>query len=386
MKPSMSTQENEGPFLGRKMKVNLFHPLIPESAIGPVNEILRSKWIGQGSNIAEFEKRFSEKFKTYNPVAVITGTAAIHLSLVLAGIGPGDEVITTPLTCPATNHPILYQFARPVFADIQYETGNMDPEDVERKITPKTKAIMCVDYGGRPCDLDEIKEIALRHNLQVIEDSAQALGAEYKGTPIGRIADYTCFSFQALKIITTIEGGMLCVKDPEKYKEAIRRRWYGVDREAPKNPLFGNFDYDATEIGYKYNMNNVAATVGLEQLKSFDSLFSRKQEIAKRYNEELGGVSGITLFKQEKHKKNTYYLFPMHIRNRDKVAGKLMQKGIEVSVGHTRNDKLSVFGGKFLNLPNLTRFSESVICTPIHNKLTDEEVSYVIKSLKEAVK
>jgi len=366
-----------------KRKIDMFHPFVSESAIKAVSDLLKTKMIGPGPNIEEFEKKFSEKFKTYNSVAVNTGTAALHLAYILSKVGLGDEVITTPQTCPATSHPILYQSAKPVFADIQYETGNLDPNDVRKKITEKTKAIVCVDWGGYPCDLDELKEIAEEHNIPLIEDAAQSLGAKYKGNYIGSIADYTCFSFQAIKIMTMVDGGMLCVKDNDKYKEALRREWYGVDKKAVKPSIFGGFNYDTFEIGYKYKMNNVTATMGLEQLKHFDSLFERRKEIAKKYREELENIPKLTLFENKKNIENTNYLFSIHVQDRNKFAEMMKSKGIEVSVMHTRNDKLKVFGGKAMDLPNMARFSETSICIPIHNHLSDDDVDYVVKSIKE---
>lgn len=368
------------------MKINIFHPSIPEQAIEPVTEVLKSKWIGQGEHIKGFEKEFMYKFGTYHPAAVISGTAALHLAVILSGIKKGDEVITTPLTCPATNYAILYQGGKPIFCDIQYSTGNIDPEDVKRKITERTKAIMCVDYGGRPCDLYELKKLAVKHQIPLIEDAAQSLGSTYEDEPIGRIADYTCFSFQALKIITTIEGGMLCVKNKQKYQEAVRRRWYAVDRDAPKDPFLGNFSYPANEIGYKYNMNNIAALIGREQIKVFDGLFARKQEMAQKYREAFEGLKGVELFRKEKDRTNTYYAFPIHIKEREKFVAQMGVKGIQLSVGHTRNDVLPIFGGKELYLPNLKEFMESIVWLPIHNKLTNEEVNYIIQCVRGFLK
>ncbi|MBS3125467.1 DegT/DnrJ/EryC1/StrS family aminotransferase [Candidatus Woesearchaeota archaeon] len=207
-----------------------------------------------------------QQLKIPFPVTVNSGTAAVHLALDIAGVGPGDEVITTSLTCAATNHAILMQYAKPVFADVQYDTGNIDPEDIEHRITPKTKAVLVVHWAGYPCDMDEINAIAKKHNLPVIEDAAHAMGASYKGKPMGTISDFTCFSLQAIKHITTGDGGILCTNNIQDYQKGIRRRWFGIDRNHRIPSVLGHADYDIVERGFKYHMNDIAAAIGLAQL------------------------------------------------------------------------------------------------------------------------
>jgi len=357
---------------------------MPETVIEKVAETLKSRWIGQGPRVDEFEKEFSKKFCLEHVVSLNSGTSALRLALALAGVGLGDEVISTPYTAVATNTAILEQFAKVVFADIQYETANIDPDNIEHRITDKTKAIMCVHLGGYPCDLDEIHKIASDHGLPVIEDAAHAMGAMYKGKPIGSISDFTIFSFQAIKHITTGDGGMLSVVDQEKYKEALRRRWFGIDRAGRKPSVLGHDPtYDIWEVGYKYHMNDIAATIGLEQLKYFDSLFKRRAEIAKIYREELQNVSGVTLLENKPDRTHANWLFQIHVDRRMKFAETMRSRGVGVSVHNWRNDKYTVFGGLRKDLPNTEKVNETLICIPLHHKLSDKDVKYIVNSINK---
>ncbi|MCL4435498.1 MAG: DegT/DnrJ/EryC1/StrS family aminotransferase [Thaumarchaeota archaeon] len=339
--------------------------------------------LGEGPKVGQFESELKNKFGLKYVLALNSGTSALRLALAVGGVGPNDEVITTPFTALATNTSILEQGAKPVFADINYETSNIDPADIEKHITRKTKAIICVHYGGYPCDMDEINEIARDHDLLVIEDAAHALGATYKGKVIGTISKFTAFSFQAIKHITTGDGGMLTLLDSEKYEEARRRRWFGIDRAARKPSVIGyDTTFDITEAGYKYHMNDIAATIGLEQLKYFDAVFKRRAEIANIYREQLSDVNGIVLSENSSDRKNANWLFPLHVERREDFAKMMSAKGIEVSVVHWRNDRYSIFGGLRKDLPNLEKFSKTIIHIPLHQDLTDSNVEYIIDSIK----
>ena len=368
----------------KRETIPMFYPHMPESVIGILAETLKSRWIGQGPKVDEFEKEFSKKFGLKYVVSLNSGTSGLRLGLAIVGVGPGDEVITPAQTCTATNTPILEQFATPVFADIQYETSNVDPNDIEHRITDKTKAIMCVHWAGYPCDLDEIHKTAFDHNLPVIEDAAHAIGASYKGKPIGSISDFTSFSLQAIKHITTGDGGMMSVTDEKNYKAASRRRWYGIDKAGRKFSVLGHDPaYDVWEVGYKYNMTDIDAAIGLEQLKYFDSVFRRREEIAKIYRDELENIPGITLFENKADRKSANWLFSMHVERMNAFAKMMWSKGIEVSVVHWRNDKYTVFGGLRKDLPTTDKLSKTMISIPLHNKLSNEDVNYIINSIKE---
>jgi perosamine synthetase len=366
-----------------KRKVALFRPYMNEYAIELVSEVLRSGWIGQGPKVDQFEKEIKERLGIRYPVTVNSGTTALCFALHLAGVGPGDEVITTALTAPATNHAILASGATPVFADVQYDTANIDPKDIGHRITKRTKAIIPVDYGGYPCDLYEINKIAKRHNLVVIEDAAHSFGAMYKGERIGNITDYTCFSFQAIKTINTGDGGMISMLSEDKYKAAIRKRWFGIDRNARKSISPERQDFDIDEQGFKYHMNDIAAAIGIGQFRDFDKILARRKEIVEKYNSAFANVPGITLFKYNNDRTNTNWLYTMHVDRREDFFNTLSAKGVAVSSVHFRNDRYSIFGPKRTDLPNLDRLEKDIMSIPIHNFMTDEDVEYVIQCIKE---
>ena len=233
-------------------KIVMFSPYISKKAFTYVEDVMKSRWIGQGQRVNDFENKFKSMFSIPFPVAVNNVSSAIKIALDIIGVSPGDEVITTPQTCTWTNHPILEQYAKPVFADIQYETGNIDPEDIEKRITKKTKAIIVAHWAGYPAEMDEITKIAKKHKLKVVEDASDAIGSVYKNKTIGTISDFTCFSFQAIKQVTAGEGGILALSNKEEFESAVRRRWYGIDRINRKPTVEGYYDFDVNERGYGY--------------------------------------------------------------------------------------------------------------------------------------
>lgn len=363
-------------------KVMMFHPYVSEAAVERVNQLLRSRWIGQGSVVDEFEKSIEKKLNIQHAVAVNSSSSAIRLALTMAGVRPGDEVVTTPMTCTLTNHPILEQFARVVFADIQYESGNIDPADVEHRITPLTKAIVCTHWGGQPSDLTELNEIANRHGLSVIEDASEAFGATYQGKPIGSVSRFAAFSFQAIQILTTGEGGVLAIRDDAGNKLARILRWYGIDRDQRKPNSLGYYDFDITSVGFGYHMTNIAAAIGLENLKALDDQLLHRRTIVQQYRSELRDVPGITLLAEKTDRVSSNHFFTMHVERREDFVKKMVDRGIEVSVVHFRNDVYTVFGGFRDDLSGLERFSKSYIGLPTHMYLSPEDVEHIIDSVK----
>lgn len=370
--------------MAKRELIRMFYINTPETVVNKFAETWRSGWIGQGPKVDEFEKEFSNKFGLKYVASLNSATSGLRLAYAMAGVGPKDEVITTPYTMVATNTAILEQFATPVFADVQYETANIDPQDIEHRITKKTKAITCVHWGGYPSDIDEIQKIAADHTLPVIQDAAQALGATYKDKSIGSLRDFTVFSFQAVKHITTVDGGLLSVVDEKKHAEALRRRWFGIDRAGRKPSILGHDPtYDIWEVGYKYHMNDIAAAIGLEQLKYFDMVFQRRTHIAEIYREELEGIPGVTLLENKNDRVHANWLFAIHVKKRTKFAEAMVSRGIEVAVHNWRNDKYTIFGGLREDLPNTEKVDKTLICIPLHPKLSDEDVDYIISSIKK---
>jgi len=359
--------------------IPMFVPFMNEEAVDGATATLHTRWIGEGDTVKQFEAALRERFGFRYCLLLNSGTAGLRLALAVAGVGPGDEVITTAMTCTATNTPILEQYAVPVFADVQWGTGNIDPDDIEKRITERTKAIMCVHWGGYPCDLDEIHAIARRHGLPVIEDAAHALGAHYRGRPIGTVSPFTMFSFQAIKQLTTVDGGLLTLLDEAQWQEAKERRWFGIDRDkrTPSVDWPGYYEWPQTYVGYKYQPTNVQAAIGLGNLLHFDEGLERRTRIAAMYRERLAHVPGVTLFQYRDDRSNGWWLFTAHFEKRWALYETLRQEGIESSVCHIRNDLHPVFGEQRHDLPNLDRYQETYLCLPLYPQLTDEDVERI---------
>jgi len=363
-------------------KISIFSPHIPQSVVDVAAKTLESKWVNVGAETAKFEEDFAKKFDIKYAVALNSCTAALRLAFAIAGVGPGDEVISPAFTMVATNTAILEQFATPVFADVDYETANIDPLDVEKRITEKTKAIVCVHSLGYPCNLKELKEIAEEHNLALIEDCAHAIGAIYRENYVGSSSSFACYSFAAVKHITTGDGGMLATNSEDIFKKANGRSWFGMNRKK-RDALTGRYLEDISEVGYKMRMNGFLAAIGREQLRYIDEILVKRREKAKIYDDELEEVKGVRLMKNEVDRKSAYFLYPIHVDKRQKFLQFMRKKGIELTVQSYRNDVFSVFGRKRKDLPNTDRIDKDFVCLPIHEDLTSEDFQYIFNTVKE---
>lgn len=364
------------------MNIPIFNTFIDPSAKEKVSKVLDSTFLSEGAMVVEFEKQLESQLGLSHPVAVNSGTSSLHLALVIAGIKEGDEVILPAQTFVATGLVILQQKAIPVFADIDYATGNISPASIEQKITPKTKAIMPVHWAGYPCEMDEIGKIAEKHHLAVIEDAAHALGATYHSKPIGTISDHTCFSFQAIKHVTTGDGGAVCSLSQKDKTNALAKRWFGIDRANSKPSILGEREYDISELGYKYHMNDYSAALGIANLENFKDRLTRRRDIAQKYRDAFKNISGISLFEYASDRESAYWLFGMHVENRERFILALKEKGITASVIHQGIDRNSIFGGKREDLANQRKFDKTQIHIPIHDGLADEQINYIIKTIK----
>ncbi len=363
--------------------MEFFHTHISARSVELASQTLRSTWISEGKLVQAFERTLSSRLGLVNPVALNSGTSALHLALILSGIGPGDEVILPPQTFIATGLVVLMQHATPVFADIQLDTGNIDPESIKEKISEKTRAIIAVHWGGYPCDMDAIHDIARHHDLSVIEDAAHALGSVYRGKPVGSLSRFTAFSFQAIKHVTTGDGGALCCLDEEDHKCCRAIRWFGIDRESSPVSLLGERDYDVQSVGYKYHMNDLGAAVGLGNLEEFPKNLARRREMGARYRKELENVPGVTLLSYKESHQSAYWLFTMLVEQRERFVKKLATRGIPVSVVHQRIDRNQVFGGLTPDLANQERFEDAQISIPLHCGLDDEDLTRIIETIRE---
>ena len=361
----------------------LFYPHVSESAKISVMETLDSRWIGQGPKVKLFEDRFSKKFGSNRPaIAVGSGTDALHLAYILAGLQPGDEVIAPIFTCTATNIPFLYMGVKINFADIDSNTMNMDVDHVRQLMNVNVKAIVCVHYGGLPCDMDELQTIADVWDIPIIEDAAHAVGAKYKESDIGSISDYTIFSFQAIKHITTGDGGMLILKNEELVGKAERIRWFGIDRDSKQAGVWEN---DIKEIGYKYQMTDIAAAMGIASLNEFDENSKLRKMLFRAYEEELCDCKRLKIVVSGyKDREHGAWLFTVLVDERFTLQKKLRDHGIESNQVHFRNDRYSIFkeftDGKIF--PNMDRAEDNYLVLPLHTKMTLADVKRVCNVIK----
>lgn len=372
---------NELPVMQEGEGIMLFYPHVPATAIEAVTEVLKSRWIGQGPRVAQFEKEFQEKFAGGGrALAVGSGTDALHLAYILAGLKEGDEVITPVFTCTATTIPFLYMGVNFRFADVDPETLNINVAHVRELVNEKTKAIVCVPYGGLPCDMDELMAIGQEYGIPVIEDAAHALGATYKGKKVGSIADFTMFSFQAIKHITTGDGGMLVLKDPSLATKAERIRWFGIDRS---NKQKGNWENDITEVGYKYQMTDIGAAMGLAGLHEFDHTLAHRQGLFQAYKKGLREADGIKLIGAEAtDRTHAAWLCTALVERRMDFMKKLRSMKIESGQVHYRNDRYSVLGGRQDDLVHMDAIEENYIVLPLHMHMTEKDVEYICQVIK----
>ncbi len=362
--------------------MNFFHTRISESATELALITLRSGFVSEGKLVKKFEEELSTQLGVASPVALNSGTSALHLGLTLAGVGPGDEVILPAQSFVASGLAVLMCGARPVFADIQRYTGNLDPEGARGKITPRTKAIMPVHWGGYPCDMNEINAIAVEHGLEVLEDAAHALGATYKGRPVGALSRFTAFSFQAIKHLTTGDGGALCCLRESDRDEARRRRWFGIDRVRDIATVLGEREYDLETLGFKYHLNDLAASIGLGNLPEMPTVLARHRSIAARYRAELQGVSGLQHLKCLPDREGSWWMFTVLVERREAFIRALAGRGVPASVVHLRIDRNRVLGGVQRDLENQEWFNQRQVSLPVHVGLSDEDVDQAIRAVR----
>lgn len=365
---------------------------INEQDIEAVVNVLKSDYLTTGPKIAEFERKVADYTGAKYAVAIANGTAALHAACYAAGIGEGDEVITTPITFAASSNCVLYCGGTPVFADINPETYNISPEDIERKITPKTKVIIAVHFTGQPCEMEQIHAIAHKYNLTVIEDGAHALGAEYQEKRVGTLSDMTTFSFHPVKHITTGEGGMILTDNPELYQRLKLFRTHGITREEElltKND--GPWYYEQLDLGYNYRITDIQCALGVSQMDRLPEFLEKRKQIAKRYNEAFAANEQIQLPYQKEGCDNAWHLYVIRIKNgkRKEVFEKLRAAGIGVNVHYIpvyQHPYYRTHGYAEVTCPNAEEYYKECISLPMYPDLKEEEQEYVIKKVLEYVR
>lgn len=375
---------------GRKM-IPYGRQTIEEDDIQAVVDVLRSDYLTTGPKIAEFEKMVTDYVGAKYAVAISNGTSALHAACFAAGIQPGDEVITTPLTFAASSNCVLYCGGTPVFADVDPKTYNIDPEDIRRKITDKTKAIIAVHLAGQPCDMDEIHKIAKEHDLIVIEDGAHALGSVYKGKKIGTLSDMTTFSFHPVKPITTGEGGMIVTDNEEFYQKMMLFRSHGITRDEnlmTRND--GSWFYQQLDLGYNYRITDIQCALGCSQMKKLDRFLARRKEIVARYNEAFADCENIVTPYQLPETESGWHLYIVQLKNCDrrKVFEALREQGIAVNVHYIpvyMHPYYQEHGYKDVHCRNAEEIYSHIVSLPLYPTLTLEEQQYVIETLKHVI-
>ncbi len=365
--------------------IPLFKVHMPQTVVGPLLETLFSGYVSEGPRAREFEQMLQNWLGNPTTALVNSGTSALELAVRLAGAGDGDEVVSTPMTCLATNEAIANNGASIRWADVDPETGNIDPASVEENIGPKTKAVMIVHWASIPAQIDSVRKIAAEHGLPVIEDAAHALGATYKGVKIGNHSDFVCFSFQAIKHLTTVDGGALACRRREDYERTKLLRWYGSPRLPVKKSTY--WDFDVTESGYKKHMNDVTATIGIEQMKYVDGVIAKHRHNGEYLQQNLRGIAGVELMRIDSYIAPSYLFFTLKLddpASREKFSAQLTQQGVENSVVHVRNDTYTMFKDIRKKLPGVDDFSSRMLGIPCGWWLSLEDLSYIVDTIVAA--
>lgn len=361
---------------------------IEQDDIQAVVDVLKSDFLTTGPKIAEFEQTVADYVGAKYAVAISNGTSALHAACFAAGIGPGDEVITTPLTFAASANCVLYCGGTPVFADVDPKTYNIDPEDIRRKITDRTKAIIAVHLAGQPCDMDAIHSIAREHGLIVIEDGAHALGSVYKGKKVGSMSDMTTFSFHPVKPITTGEGGMIVTDNEDFYKKMVLFRSHGITRDdSMMTRNDGPWFYQQFDLGYNYRITDIQCALGCSQMKKLDRFLARRKEIVARYNEAFADCDNIITPYQLSDTESGWHLYIVQVKNCDRrqVFEAMREKGIGVNVHYIpvyMHPYYQEHGYENVHCANAEEIYSHIISLPLYLGLTSEQQDYVIDTLK----
>ncbi|MCG5102598.1 UDP-4-amino-4,6-dideoxy-N-acetyl-beta-L-altrosamine transaminase [Oceanobacillus alkalisoli] len=368
---------------------------IDEKDIQAVVEVLKSDYLTTGPAVQRFEEKVAEYVGSEYAVSFSNGTAALHGAVFAAGIGEGDEVITTPMTFVASANCVLYQGAEPVFADIDPKTYNINTDEIRDKITDKTKAIIPVDFTGQPVDLDEIMEIAKENNLYVIEDAAHAIGATYKDRKVGSIADMTMFSFHPVKHITTGEGGIITTNNRKLYEKLLQFRTHGITRDISSlSENHGPWYYEMQFLGYNYRMTDIQAALGASQIDNLDKFIEKRKEIVQKYNKEFSHLKEIITPYQSPERNSSWHLYIIQLKsellsiNRKGFFEKLRQANIGVNVHYIPvhlQPYYKELGFKTGDCPVAENLYEHIITLPLYQDMTDEDVQYVINIVKKLI-
>lgn len=362
--------------------IPLFKVFMPKEVNKAVLKTLHSGYLSEGERVKEFREKVRKFLGTENVVPVSSCTMALKIAYNLAGVGPGTQVISTPLTSICTNAPILELGANIVWADCEPKTGIIDPSKLEALITRKTKAIVVLHKDGDLAKMDEILAIAKKHNVKVVEDAAHAYGAKYKNKKVGTIGDFTCFSFQAIKQLTTADGGVLVCKDEQDYLLAKKLKWLGLDKENLK-PGIGTWENDISVVGYKGNMNDLSATIGTVQMKYAPKILKQYHDNGALYTKLLKNTSSVTLVDRVDDAYPTHWVYTFLTDKREEVILALKKEGIMSAVVHPRNDNYSVFKKFSRKLPGVDYYEKHELSLPCGWWVSKEDIKRIVEIIKK---
>lgn len=366
--------------------IPLFKPYMAKSVQAELEKILYGGYITQGPQVEKFEKKLIDYLGANGLINSINScTSALQLATYLAGGTGGNLVVSTPMTCSATNTAVKAMGGQLIWADIDPNTGNIDPQSVNKLLEryPKVRAVIVVHWTGYPCEIDSFNEMGEHYGTNIIEDAAHAFGATYKGDKIGNHSDFVCFSFQAIKHLTTVDGGALVCKDVGDYKRAKLLRWFGIDREAPR--IDNRIEQNIEEAGWKYHMNDVNATIGIENLKHIDWIVGQHQYNGKYLDEHLAGLKHITLLNKASDRESAYWAYTLRTDKRDSFKAYMEVNGIATSQIHSRLDKHTAFQDVLNNeyLPGLDIFARTQISIPCGWWVKQDDLELIVKTIKE---
>jgi len=366
-------------------RIRLFRPYFGDEEFAALRDTLESEWVGRGPRSIQFEERFAAYIGVEHAVALNSATAALHLGLMCAEV-EGQEVLTSSLTWVSSSESILLAGGRPVFCDVEPDTLNISVEDMARKITPTTRAIVVVHYGGHACDMDPIMALARDHGLTVIEDAAHGCGGQYKDRKLGSMGDIGAFSFQATKNMTTGDGGMLVTNDGALADRVRKLRWCGItkptwERFRP-DQVKRSWVYEVAEVGYKYEMNDLAAAMGLAQLDRLEACNNRRRQLMARYREALAGVEGLTFLTNRDYALSACYNAVLQVEERDELYAYLDRQDIDSNVHFYPNHLLQIFRPYTTRLPVAEDVWQRILSVPLYPGLTDAQQDRVIDRLR----
>ena len=383
---------------GKSVRGNLLsygHQWVDEADIQAVIKVLHSEWLTTGPKVREFEQAFADFVGAKEGVAVNNGTAALHTAMYAADIGPGDEVIVSPMTFASSANCIVFQGGTPVFADVDLDTLLIDPALVEGKITPHTKAIIAVDYTGQPCDYEALRAIARRYGLTLVADACHALGGSYKGRPVGSLADLSAFSFHPVKPITTGEGGMITTNDPKLAQRMRIFRNHGITTDHRQREQQGSWFYGMVDLGYNYRLTDIQCALGMSQLRKLPDWVKRRQRIAQRYDAAFAEIPAVEPLEVRKDVSHAYHLYMIHLDlsqlrvARAKVFSALRAEGIGVSVHYIPVHLHPFYQKRFGTHPGLCPVAEAayerLITLPIFPRMTDDDIGDVITAVRKVL-